>query len=122
MIDPKELRIGNWVISPHDDTIQVVGINPEETLDILIDKGGMASHRTNPIPITKKWLKRLGFKLKTDYEINYLLSPKDENGSRLNFRLLDKGLKIQFNMFHAVEIQHVHQLQNLYFALTGEEL
>jgi hypothetical protein len=60
-----------------------------------------------PIPLTEEWLLRLGF-----------------NGwDKGNFTMvLSNGNFIEFGYVIAKNIKHVHQLQNLYFALTNEEL
>ncbi|AGO47465.1 hypothetical protein Phi19:3_gp061 [Cellulophaga phage phi19:3] len=76
-----------------------------------------------PIPLTEEWLLKFGF-VKNDWTdggtiIYYgwqngaVLLETDSNSS---FFILD-GKHEEFN-----NIKHVHQLQNLYFALTGEEL
>lgn len=68
----------------------------------------------DPIPLTPEWLERLGF-------------IDDLPWAKGNFRVDSE------NRFHVVDgtgysvivarnIEYVHQLQNLYFALTGEEL
>ena len=78
-----------------------------------------------PIPLTEEWLVKFGFE-------------KDDNGSEIesdyfqwyemDFPLI--GLLVQSDCKEYVfdensdtlRIKYVHQLQNLYFALTGEEL
>jgi hypothetical protein len=75
-----------------------------------------------PIPLTKEWLLNLGFK-------------KDVDGSFMKNDIsifLDKRFKTNlflqenqdnFKWFsYECKIQYVHQLQNLYSALTGDEL
>jgi len=66
-----------------------------------------------PIPLTEEWLKRFGF----------------EFWDGLGWRHMEtKGLLVFDTFFFyryysiGVCLKHVHQLQNLYFALTGEEL
>ena len=65
-----------------------------------------------PIPLTEKWLLKFGFKhIKTNNCIYWFLNNVDVwelNGGFAN----DLDLPIQ----------HVHQLQNLYYALTNKEL
>lgn len=66
-----------------------------------------------PIPLTEEWLLKFGFEEKYGYI---------KNGVHLN---TDYSLFIEdeigFNEWTA-DCEYVHQLQNLYFALTGEEL
>lgn len=68
-----------------------------------------------PIPLMSGWLKRLGFSLEITNG-GFLKWQKGE------FKLLDR--RLPHPQFHApgARIDYVHQLQNLYFALTGEEL
>lgn len=80
-----------------------------------------------PIPLTEEWLVRLGFELQTDDEDepDNLDKTFYTNGSEMQIET-DGGIKILFSGMDFPEftnhIKHVHQLQNLYFALTGREL
>lgn len=83
-----------------------------------------------PIPLTEEWLLKFGFKKNIDYElINEYGKLSESNGRR--------GVGLYFNdgewfvtfredvgcgWNDLNEINYVHQLQNLYFALTGDEL
>jgi hypothetical protein len=65
-----------------------------------------------PIPLTEEWLLRFGFEKKyKNYEMGDFMFFKG-SCSRISYKLSLIG----------INIKHVHQLQNLYFALTGEEL
>ena len=111
MIDIKELRIGNYVLS---------GCNELEKIDGIISKdntGGYLIETLKPIPITAEWLLKLGFdpfyingKL-THYRINSYFIRYD--GQDFYFEL-GKGM--------IIEVIYIHQLQNLYFALIQKEL
>ena len=80
-----------------------------------------------PIPLTEEWLLKLGFK-QCGYE---MLSWKHEtllpsfNLDGINWADFDEP-DYQFLNYKVADeilrIDYVHQLQNLYFALTGEEL
>lgn len=76
-----------------------------------------------PITITEEWLVKFWFKL--------TISNKDSGYKQ--YGLNKKGFDIMFSIECncnpecfleniGIEINYVHQLQNLYFALTGEEL
>ena len=110
-----ELRIGNYVYFHGDvEEINMVDgfgvIGREEQPLCSIDE-------FEPIPLTEEWLLRFGFEkirglhLCKGYSLN--------SGEYLVY-IDDRGvyLKTNKNIF----IKYVHQLQNLYFALTGEEL
>lgn len=74
--------------------------------------------KTLGIPITEEWLLRMGFKERYSkshqIEIKYdFLKLYNSNGDYI----YDIGSNTGVNTIH-----YLHQLQNLYFALTGEEL
>ena len=106
-----ELRIGNWVM--------VFPVkNPQQVCDVMFDSVNTESvfgqhyGEVDPIRLTEDWL--LGFGIEKMHDGNYwtkkLCIRKDRNEF---YALYEQG---------RIYIQHVHQLQNLYFALTGEEL
>jgi hypothetical protein len=73
-----------------------------------------------PIPLTPEWLEKFGFKKEPDTDIYSIptyshsdLIMRNESYEEWHFIYNDKRLRV---------IKFVHQLQNLYFALTGEEL
>jgi hypothetical protein len=115
MIEPHELRIGNWV-NLEGNVLQVDG---RVICDVWMEE--FAS--IDPIPLTEEWLLKLGF-------INTPKWPDDDctwsHGGFLHFRI-DMGVPAQEAYLDLYEgtskyIQYVHQIQNLYFALTGSEL
>jgi len=69
-----------------------------------------------PIPLTEEWLECFGFErnLNDDLTKGQLTLQVSVNGNW--FRVLDEM------RLDGIEIKHVNQLQNLYFALTGQEL
>lgn len=80
----------------------------------------------SPILLTEEWLLRLGFKdFSSDnnrmayiFHVNSLLELASYNiETGIRFQTIRNG--IIFQMEH---IKYVHEIQNLYFALTGEEL
>lgn len=112
MIDPKELRIGNLL---KGDGV-IVTIDARSVFDMWYN-----GKPYGPIPITPEWLERLGFERdeETRYRLylehNRWLKSWGRSGS-----FLVKGDN-DFGVF-VYDIKHIHQLQNLFFALTGHEL
>lgn len=120
MINPRELRIGNLV--------QIIG---SET-DYNEFDGDFYDDQINPIPLTEEWVIKLGFK-KQEYHLDWMEMPYRHSvikafglntnwahGKMIGYNVCVKGIgwtNVQFN-----KLEFVHQLQNLYFALTGEEL
>ena len=102
-----ELRIGNWVIDQDGEQSQV--------MSILIN----GTHRWwNPIPLTVEWLERFGF------DVYDLQNRKRAYQNNFNINLFKRGdIKISYKHRQlSIDLKYVHQLQNLYFALTSEEL
>jgi hypothetical protein len=108
-----ELRIGNWVKQPN-------GIIEVFTVSDSDDEGDINSYledEIEPIPLTEEWLVSFGF---IDDKITFELK-----GFMLGWYRNDEFYYLptnQINVRNKIQIKYVHQLQNLYFALTGEEL
>lgn len=104
-MEASELRIGNWVID-NNRSVQV-GATDFNYCEVFA-----------PIPITEEWLLKFGFqKGKFDYLKNNLEILELNNNGIFDAYCTD----LEFSVFIS-EIKYVHSLQNLYFALTGEEL
>lgn len=117
----EELRIGNCVHfdmnNPREDNepeqgyvdhiITAKDLNDKETIE-----------RLTPIPLTEEWLLKLGMK-KDGYDYwsgpVYFELAECRDGEYIN--------SVNSHEYdHGIKIKYVHSLQNLYFALTGEEL
>jgi hypothetical protein len=112
-----ELRIGNY-ISPLGKGITIV--EGFCTWDGLIQSSSFAERSIEdfePIEITKEWLLKLGFEY-SEFEDLYQKGGYDVDiidNVYCHFYINEYGDWYK-------DIDHVHELQNLYFALTGEEL
>ena len=131
-----EFRIGNYYFDgvSYSKVISIdeYGINPFDGQFCKQYEGNEA-----PIPLTEGWLFNFGFQqsdsvatyFKTkkafiykNYILFYIVSPcvKNEENELTFF----SDISFQYLNGHGInkEIEYVHQLQNLYFALIGEEL
>jgi hypothetical protein len=126
-----ELRIGNYYQYAGDNGIiytQVKEIKYNQ-FGLLGDFDGTNFEICKPIPLTEEWLLKFGFEnLPTDEPFFKRHKIEVFKFSKGNFFLLggnntNYGIGLH-NIWQGMEIniQHVHELQNLYFALTGEEL
>jgi len=119
MIDVKELRIGNQLWNG-----VVVAIESED----VIVWDGFARWRQSklidgfePIPLSEEWLLKMGFEsvaFKQTNSVFYTVGDIDI------FHYLDTNV-FKFDMIilnEGIELKHVHELQNLYFAITNKEL
>lgn len=123
-----ELRIGNYFL--YDNRIQVVNgvidINGGYRIDFKTEHKRKLVKYCHPIPLTEEWLLKFGFY--TDNESWYYSLDFDKNQDTFKICPLysngiPSGMFSVLNCMACVKkIQFVHQLQNLYFALTGEEL
>ena len=72
-----------------------------------------------PIPLTEEWLLKFGFE-----RIDGMWTISNFNGYLTKYLPLngENGYKYFVSHCGMLNIRFVHQLQNIYFALTGEEL
>lgn len=123
MINANELRIGNMVnwCNPLDNKNEIVAINNRD-FDLIIEKN--MGHLYSPIPLTPEVLEAAGFKnVQGDYWIivNELMISFDSVWWWTNSWQADG--EFGFDVLAPFkEIQYLHQLQNLYWCLSGEEL
>lgn len=98
-----ELRIGSKISKNNN----IITVDAKTIFDIWINDGLKIY---DPIPLTEEWLLKFGF----------------EKGSLIYFNLNGEIVFKGDNAFRyfglTVQLKYVHQLQNLYFALTGQEL
>jgi len=118
-----ELRIGNLVYYRVEDSYKKwLSMTEVVSQDLLVLSLNIRSH-FEPIPITEEWLERFGF--------DYIKA--GIHGKSGWLKKIQEDVFLFFNnhlqcaIFHKLyyidmKIDHVHQLQNLFFALTGKEL
>ena len=106
-----ELRIGNWV------DIEAIDIQIE---CLPIDYDYSVLH---PIHLTEEWLVRFGNQIELD-EIGYYQFYTNGRPTSYGLGMYAKDYCLTYGgeVTKETYIKYVHQLQNLYFALTGEEL
>lgn len=118
-----DLRIGNLL---YNDGVAVT-IDARSIFDIWNDQG---LKKYSPIPLTTEWLERLGFtpdSHKLLYNHPSPEVPEDEHkdlGKNFPAFFFNKRPEVNswMDCHTRVTVAYVHQLQNLYHALTGEEL
>lgn len=122
-----ELRIGNYVYFKHCDydgsTPRKINytLNPNLVGLERISVNRIEYNNIDAIPLTEEWLLKFGFKKATE---NFYSIKTKKRFSNLEINLKSKRAII-FGLGSYKDIiftEYVHQLQNLYFALTGEEL
>lgn len=132
----KELRIGNYIRYEHTILCEVTALMPN-----MIQVEGMQGYRKEnyyfSILISDEWLLKFGFKVDEDnpisevctkYVLDFKVSVNSDYVNKLIFHTTKKEGLIPFGYYSvndnwgSINFEYIHQLQNLYFALTGEEL
>ena len=114
-MNANELRLGNLIYAKLSSGKGRTAVHTVAAYNIVnIADGVTSSFIFEPIPLTEEWLLQFGFE-HTRYgfikgglhlDNDFSLFIEDETG---------------FNTW-SVELKYVHQLQNLYFAIIGQEL
>jgi len=117
MIQSNELRIGNWVKSPK--CLVDLDCKTNEFNNLVYTQVKYVRHENyfEPIPLTPEILEKAGFSrlggmlIYYNFKITFLM----DTGGRYVIDIFYKDL-------HLGKIEWIHQLQNLYWCLSGEEL
>ena len=131
----QELRIGNWVkwVFPNRNN------QPNKIKDCQVQSiGGLVGvldsaygyDQIEPIPLTEQWLIDFGFEAygsrgfvsKEAFSPGHPSQRFDIDWSKKTGTMCKSRYQEDNDCFTMRHIKHVHQLQNLYFALTGEDL
>ena len=124
-METSELRLGNWIELRYDSApvryIEVNGINVgsvynKTTLVPSVNPSintmrDLYSRYLYPIRLTDEIIQKCGFEIRNNGEKTYY-NPLMELDHDFNLMNYESNIRIRF----------VHQLQNLYFALTNQEL
>jgi len=132
MIPINELRINNYVYynNEHNEIGIITKLVTELITDInyvginnRIDVHYLNKH-INPIPITEEWLFKFGFKdrsgtlknkMSYGIEIGKMEIAWYRQDNKTRFQTIENGFILKY-------VNYVHELQNLYYAITKEEL
>lgn len=116
MIDVKELRIGNYVRPKNDNGREskigtVFAIN-NYLVSVNDNNNPYDYHLLEPIQITKDILSKCNFVKREWGDTVVYYNPLMELDAYFRLNGVD----------YNIEVKYLHQLQNLYFDLTGKEL
>lgn len=111
MIKASELRIGNYICCDsgfYNKPTKVTGMFIRQ-IDSL---NNSEADNYSPIPLTPEILEKCGLLEGNKFRSIEYFNIRDENGYSLYFD----------DSYLCVDIKYLHQLQNLYYSLCGEEL
>lgn len=116
MIKPNELRVGNW-ISQEGFHQRVVAIMQNDVIVEAYPQNWQLKYEVfDPIELTPEILEKAGFEKGEDY---WEHSTSDVCLGIPNLNLMTSLGEYTVSF---TQIKYLHQLQNLYFALTNSEL
>jgi hypothetical protein len=123
---PSELRIGNLLRDELTKTeLRVTGLKVDGVLTHVIDRSKFPlpdGWSIEPIPVTEDMLIRFGFEInRRTKEGNPIWRCLSEDGF-FEVEQIGDGFFLDDNQSYGTQIDWVHQLQNLFFALTRDEL
>lgn len=117
MIKANELRIGNWInyksVPTSVTMVGQYGIQ-SKTEDTLIN-AKFSTPDLKPIPLTPEILYQCGFELFPWGWVSNVANKRSLRITAFHFLFEREGQT-------SLKIESLHQLQNLFFALTGEDL
>ena len=127
MIKAKELRIGNNFQDDEGNILTCFGVAPVDDSDQFNIWYGnelgfiLLEEEAEPIPLTEEWLIKFGLQHKS-FSFDHECLHKDINVGYNGDDFINNQISFLYKKKVWFKIHYVHSLQNLYFALTGEEL
>lgn len=134
MIKANDLRVGNWVeeeilgkvkiAEVHQQSVRVETINMKTDRSTEIILYSLGVENIKPIPLRPEILEKCGFKvypasptlMQLEYKNDHWICKRNNGFAYLAF---DLESYVEVELTH---LEDLHQLQNLYHSLTGEEL
>jgi len=123
MVQEKELRSGNLVYRVIEDYEPLTEKKVVEWgWDIVYRIGDCVDREENYeyIPLTAEWMEEFGF-VKDEHYGTYCLGDYCVSPNYGDFRFMNDPCSDALS-YWITNVKWVHQLQNLYFAITGKEL
>jgi len=117
-----ELRLGNLFIEENSNKIiEVIGLEKNRVVfsGMFLDKW-----QAKPMPLTGDWLVKFGFKFNGFVKILGDKVCKTYKIKDFDLQIIDCGYyyKAKLECAEILNFKYVHQLQNLFFVLTGKEI
>lgn len=130
-----ELRIGNWINIPK---VYICGIVNDESVTAIIESvhkhgvryktltgqyGEYNYEYLRPICIAEEILLKADFELKYDFDGSGYVNEKSGHSVFKLYEDWNYGVSFLSGPFNGItKVPYLHKLQNIYYALTGQEL
>ena len=116
-INFKELRLDNYICinnNLHPCRVKEITMSSVVVESIKENYSEPTINSMNPIPLTEEWLLKFGFYKSETFKNSFIKKGVD---------IYIQDTAFWYDLLNnSIEIKSVHQLQNLFFALTNEEL
>lgn len=120
-----ELRIGNYVLF-NGSINKIASIHADNTIRLINEKdkehGCYNIFLVEPIPLTEEWLLKFGFSFAFKDTKGCFLDDTEKYMIHEDVNEWDIFILGHNEDSYICSVKYVHQLQNLFFALIGEEL
>ena len=126
-MNAKEFRIGNLInyriVDKFDERKEWLEVSEIDYDDLrIIEKKHLMNQDYQPIEITEEWLLKLNFEIIYKSNFTLRLDHKENYKFGAGWNLVNGHFHIRYIGEQFTHIKYVHQLQNLYFAITELEL
>lgn len=120
----KQIRIGNYLLGKCEDELEERKVYWEiYQIKDAEDLMGVKMDWDKPIELTEEWLLKMGFELFTQQKNYPLFFYKGNSYNRsLSVSIHSDFCRVNVVNQEITTLKYVHQLQNVFHALTGEEL
>lgn len=122
-----ELRLGNYLnYWKQNESVKITGVLMSGLYadGYCYGKGVLAIFQFKPIPLTEEWLIKFGFCDENNVFMN--IHKTHDNLNNINFEWNNEDSSVYITdddgeILSFVETKYVHQFQNLYFSLIGND-
>ena len=132
MVPINEVRIGNFLMFdfPNGSKVQykIERINNNfDGFKIIATINDIQAEKVHGIPLTNEWFAKFGFeRINKQFQHNWILKP-ERTGGYYSIQFAEDKFWLSNSEYDAwcyviKDIEYVHQLQNLYYVLAGEDL